>query len=112
MAFVHLAAEEEACRALEAAGLGDVPRVSDPEGAVYRGLAVGRMPWWHLLHPAMIRRAWQARRFGVGRTNSDMRRKQAAFLVDRGQVLRSWRAELASDRPDYRALAGVQRDAS
>lgn len=100
LALVHLNSEPEAAAMLGAAGLGDVPRFSDPEGSLYRRFNLGRfqMKW------EVLARAWEARRHGVGWPTADWRQLGGALLVEDGRVLRVWRAEHAGERPDYCAI--------
>ncbi len=48
--------------------------------------------------------AWLQGNF-VGLPAGDMQRMPGAFLLRNGQVLKSFRHKLVSDRPDYLALA-------
>ena len=100
LALVHLNTEEEAARALGAAGLGDVPRFSDPEASLYRHYRLGRfqLTW------QVVSRAWEARRHGVSWPTADWHQLGGAILVENGQVVKAWRAEHAGERPDYRTL--------
>lgn len=99
MAFVHQASEEAAKAFLPP----DVPRFRDPE--LYDQLQLGRMKLLDMLHPRMIARAFQARRFGVGKPGTAPMRLHGVVLVHQGKILKLWRAQLAGERPDYLALA-------
>jgi hypothetical protein len=48
------------------------------------------------------------RRFGFGLPRNDTRQMPGVFLIREGRVVREYRHEYASDRPDYVALTSVQ----
>lgn len=100
LALVHLNHEQEAAATLGAAGLGDVPRFSDPEASLYQHFKLGRFR----MSKAMLGRVWEARHHGVGWPTADWRQLGGALLVENGRVVSAWRAQHAGDRPDYRAL--------
>ncbi|MBY0503784.1 MAG: redoxin domain-containing protein [Bryobacteraceae bacterium] len=104
--LVHMGSEEELVDRL-APGLSDVPRLPDPNQGVYRafGLRRGRlldvfgpMVWFRFIESALLRR----RGFGV---QNDIFQMPGVFMVYHGQVIRSFRHQKISDRPDYRSLA-------
>lgn len=90
------------------AGLADVPRLADPDGALYRALGLGTVSAGTLASPALWARGFQCailhgRGFGV-QTARAIRQLPGVFLMDRGRVLREYRHLMPSDRPDYLAL--------
>lgn len=105
LALVHLNTEAEAAAVLGAAGLGDVPRFSDPEASLYRQFKLSRFRF----SKAMLGRVWEARHHGVGWPTADWRQLGGALLVEQGKVVGAWRAEHAGERPDYRALCATGR---
>lgn len=90
------------------AGLGDVPRLSDPTGALYRTVGLGRLAATALANPSLWVRGVQCaivegRGFGV-QSPAGIRQLPGVFLIHRGEVLRAYRHTSPADRPDYLAL--------
>jgi hypothetical protein len=103
-----MGSEDEADPWFARAGLGDVPRISDPEGALYREVGLGRVAAAALARPALWARGVQCaildgHGFGV-QTPQALMQLPGVFLIDRGRVLREYRHRTPSDRPDYLAL--------
>jgi len=93
------------------AGMADVPRLSDPTGALYRTVGLGSVAAATLAHPALWARGFQCailegHGFGV-QTPAAVRQLPGVFLMHRGEILRAYRHESPADRPDYLALCAL-----
>ena len=109
LAFVHLGTEEKANAFFTPYGLEDAPRFADPEGKLYEAFGLARAEWRQYLNQESILRmlvAWLNGNF-VGLPAGDVQRMPGAFLVKDGEIRKSFRHKLVSDRPDYLALATV-----
>jgi peroxiredoxin len=107
IAFVHLGTEEKANAFFTPYGLQDAPRFADPEGKLYEAFGLARAEWRQYLNQESILRmlvAWLNGNF-VGLPAGDVQRMPGAFLVRDGEIRKSFRHKLVSDRPDYLALA-------
>ena len=107
LVIAHLEPPSAAEPMLQQYGLGDVATISDPSARVYEscglergrvGQLIGPLVLWRWLTVALIDRR------GAGWTGSDVRRMPGAFLIDRGEIVRAFRHNQTSDRPDYAAL--------
>ncbi len=106
--LVHLSTEGEIIDRLSPA-LADVARLPDPNQVVYRAFGLGRggffdvfgpLIWFRFLQVALLRRH--------GFTfEDDIFQMPGVFMVYHGEVIRSFRHQSISDRPNYRAIAGV-----
>lgn len=104
LALVHMGSEERAPRFFGSYGLEDVPRVSDPERALYRAFGLGRGGLGKLLGPKVWVRGFQSailERHGFGALAGDGLQMPGVFLLFHGEVLKSYRHQSAADRPDY-----------
>jgi peroxiredoxin len=107
LAFVHLGTEEKGNSFFTPYGLQDCPRFADPEGKLYEAFGLARAELKQYLNQESILRmlvAWLNGHF-VGLPAGDVQRMPGAFLVRDGELLKSFRHKLVSDRPDYLALA-------
>lgn len=107
LVLVHMGTEEQASRFFSRYGLAEVPHISDPERALYRAFGLPRGSFGDLLGPKVWLRAFQAGilgRHGVGRLVGDGFQMPGVFLLFHGEIVRSYRHQRASDRPDYLAL--------
>lgn len=89
-------------------GLPDVARVSDPERVLYRAFELKRGSIAQVLGLSVIWRGIQAVLFeghGLGRLVGDGWQMPGVFLVDKGQIVRSFRHRSIADRPVYEYLA-------
>ncbi len=107
--FVHLGRETEEDRAFfRQYGLDDLPRFSDPECRLYRkfGLDLGGFAqlfglrvWIHGLIAGLLRG------HGIGAAQGNSFQMPGVYLYHCGQILGGVRHDIASERPDYLALA-------
>lgn len=111
MVLVHMSREQTVTRLVHRYGLHDLPRIRDHERVLYRafGLALGGpldlfgpAVWWRAWEAAMLEGHW------VGLLDGEVFQLAGVFLLYHGQVLRSYRHQRASDRPDYITLAGAE----
>jgi hypothetical protein len=108
--FVHMSEDKEAAVLFEEYGMGDVARVSDPSGDIYRTFNLHRGNWRQLLGWKVLKRGVEAgliKGHGVGLPAGDIRQMPGVFLIYRGELLKSFRHKSASDRPDYTAMANI-----
>lgn len=99
-----MSAAEEADYWFERYGLGDVPRVSDPDKHLYRQFGLGDASLMTLAHP----RVWWPwfrtavlQRFGAGRAGANWRQLTGVFVVYRGRMLAAQRHRDSAARPEY-----------
>lgn len=106
MAFVHPGKANQA-KVVDGYGLGDVPRVDDPDGVLYRAFGLARGSPWQIGGAAVWQRGVQALLAGhrVGPAGGDVLRMPGVFLVQDSQILKAFRHRHSADRPDYVALA-------
>jgi peroxiredoxin len=81
--------------------------ISDPDRILYRALELGRGRFLQMFGPRVFARGFVAfvRGHGLGRLDGDGFQMPGAFVIDRGKVVRAFRHERSSDRPDLLALA-------
>jgi peroxiredoxin len=101
--LVHMAGDRQAGEFFARYGLGDVPRVSDPERALYRALGVREAELAEVLTREVFRRGAEAWRSGhrMGLVVRGALQMPGLFIVYRGEVADSFRHARVSDRPDY-----------
>jgi peroxiredoxin len=101
--LVHMTADRKAREFFARYGLDDVPRVSDPERALYRALGLGEAELMEVLTKEVFRRGAEAWREGhrLGWLARHPLQMPGLFLVYRGEVADSFRHARVSDRPDY-----------
>jgi hypothetical protein len=100
--------EEKAKKYLEARGLGDVARVSDPDQTLYRSFELRRARLAEIINPSVLRRGFHAARRGFVNgvvPQGDGLRMGGSFLIHRGEVVRAFRNADVADRPDYCEIA-------
>jgi len=88
-------------------GVGDIPRVSDPDKHLYRVFGLTDGPVSALLHPSVWWpwfRTAVLRGYGVGAAGPNWRQLTGTFVVHRGRILAAVRQRNAAERPDYLAL--------
>ena len=107
LVLVHMSSEERDARFFAKYGLQDVERISDPERALYRAFGLPRGSFGDLFGPRVWLRGFQAGvlgRHGVGALTGDGFQMPGVFLLFHGEIVRSYRHQSASDRPDYLSL--------
>ena len=107
LVFVHLAEEEQAKKYFEKAGLQDEHRISDPNGIMYNAFSLERAEFGQVLGW----RSWfrgistKLKGHGSGLVMGDGFRMPGVFLINEGEIIKSYRHGHSSDRPDYISLA-------
>lgn len=108
--LVHMSEAERASAFFASMGLPGVAHIADPGRDLYRAFELrrGRLSQLFGLR-VWIRgvRAGLLDRHGVGRLEGDGFQMPGAFLVHKGRIIRAFRHQAASDRPDYCQLAGA-----
>lgn len=85
-------------------GLSSLDCVHDTDQSLYRAFGLKEGSWWQLAGPRVWFRGLGASLFGghkVGRPSGDIRQMPGMFLLDRCEVVKSFRHSSASDRPLY-----------
>lgn len=100
----------EADELFERAGIADLPRIADPDRALYRAFGLRRGNLWQIASPYVLWRVVTAGAAGhrVGRVLGDAFQMPGTFLVHRGRVVREFRHRSQASRPDYAAIAAGQ----
>jgi peroxiredoxin len=103
----HMGPEPASALLFDANGVGDLPRVSDPERALYRALGLRRGGLWALAAPSVWWRLMRAAFVGkrLGKAVGDPWQMPGAFVVHKGRVIRAFRHRTQGDRPAYTAMA-------
>jgi peroxiredoxin len=112
LVLVHMGEENEEARVFFSKyGLGNVPRISDPNQTLYRAFGLSRGSLGQLFGPVVWWRGFQAALMaghGVGMLKGDGFQMPGVFLLYHGTVLRSYRHQNASDRPQYAHLVASE----
>lgn len=107
--FVHLGTPERAKPFFDYYGIGNVERVSDPGGTIYRHpvFALGRVhPLWQLVTPA-VWRGWlkgSIFKHGIGAIKEDGHQMPGLFFLKGPKIVRRFRYRTTADEPDYLKL--------
>ncbi len=112
LAVIHMSPPLQATQFFANADLDDVHRFSDPDCVMYDAFGIQRGTLRQLFGPKIWSRGFIAgivNGHGMGTLVGDGFRLPAVFLVSDGQILAEYRAETASDRPDYLDLASKAR---
>jgi peroxiredoxin len=110
LALVHMGPNDSLAEAFfKGYGMADVPRFSDPQQTMYRAFGLERGSLHQLFGPKVWMRGLNATLRGhrVGKLEGDGFQMPGTFLIDRGQIVRSYRHRTAADRPDYARIACV-----
>ncbi len=96
--------------------LSDLDRIHDTDQSLYEAFGLKQGSLWQVAGPKVWWRGMYAGLFkghGAGRPSGDVRQMPGMFLLDRCEVVRSFRHASASDRPLYEAFvrAGLSRAA-
>lgn len=115
--FVHLGNESRDAPVFDRYGLGDLPRVADPQSRLYRlfGLDLGSVG--QLLGPKTWLRGILAgliNGHGAGPIQGNAFQMPGIYVFHCGQIVAGYQHRSASDRPDYLSLVrqAAQRQAS
>jgi len=90
-------------------GLGEVPRVSDPQGRLYEAFGLTKANWRQYINTESILRmliAW-LEGHGAGAPAGDVERMPGVFLLVNGEIRKAFRHNLVSDQPDYLDFAEI-----
>lgn len=112
LAVVHMGMPDEGEELLARYQLQGVDAVSDPLRELYQAFNLKQGTFAQLFGPREVARGFIATLKGhvSGLFEGDALQLPGAFVVSRGQVLRSFRHRSAGDRPDYVALARGECD--
>jgi peroxiredoxin len=108
LAFVHMMNDADAAPFFNDYSLGDVPRFSDPDRALYGAFRLKRGSLAQLLGPKVWIRGMQAsflKGHGIGRPIGDPFQMPGAFLIAGDTVVKAYRHATAADQPDYVQMA-------
>jgi hypothetical protein len=109
IALVHMSTECDASDILTSVGLGDLPRVSDPNLSLYHAFGLRRASLAQCFTPKVLLRTLRAgAKFGFCKALGDGAQMPGAFFVFHGEVLRSYRHQSLADRADFLALVAQQ----
>lgn len=107
--FVHLGTPERAKPFFDYYGIGDVERVSDPEGLIYRNpvFALDRVhPLRHIVNP-VVWKAWLKGaifKYGIGPIQEDGHQMPGLFFLKGPRIVRRFRYRTIADEPNYLKL--------
>jgi peroxiredoxin len=109
IALVHMSKEPGADAVLAKCGLGDLPRVSDPNLSLYHAFGLRRASMVQFADPTVILRMLRAgAKYGFRKALGDSAQMPGVFFVFHGEVLRSYRHQSVADRVDLLALVSQQ----
>lgn len=101
---VHLGDVQPMVDVLRHFGLEDLDRICDTGQDLYHAFGLRQGTWWQLASPFVIWRGLKAAWLdghGVGKATGDVRQLPGMFLLDRCEVVQSFRHSSAADRPLY-----------
>lgn len=107
LVLVHMGTDEQGDRFFSRYGLEHAIRIGDPRRTLYRAFGLPRGTLSMFLSPKTALRGFQAAVLGrnwLGRFTGDVFQLPGAFLLYYGELLRCYRHQSISDRPDYVAL--------
>ncbi len=105
--FVHMGEDEKTRYLFERYRLEDIPRISDPDAALYRTLGLERASLMQVYGPGMWRYTVQSILLdghGMGQIVGDRFQMPGAFLIHKGTVVSGFRHQRISDHPDYMGM--------
>jgi peroxiredoxin len=109
IALVHLSPEKDAARILSKHGLGDLPRVSDPNLSLYHAFGLKRAAFHQFVAPKVVLRMLRAGvKYGFRKALGVSSQMPGAFFIFHAEVLRSYRHQSVADRADLLALVTQQ----
>ena len=105
--FVHMSPENEAKAFFEHYGMADVPRISNPDGSLYRAFGLERAGIRQLLSPFVWFRGISAIAAGnvPGVPRGDTLQMPGAFVVNKGRVAKSFFHRTIAERPGMTDLS-------
>lgn len=106
--IVHMGSMDDGQQLLKWSGRNDLESVSDPDRRLFRAVELKFGSLWQLAGPYVIWRSLfggPVFKFGFGKMIGNGQQLAGVFLVDRGQILRSYRHQTAADRPNYADIA-------
>ncbi len=107
--FVHLGdGDPEAEEVFSRYGVDDIPRISDPSCRLYRQFGLDLGGFSQLFGLRVWIQGFIAgclRGHGIGRAKGNSFQMPGVYLYHCGVILNGYQPELASDRPDYAAIA-------
>jgi hypothetical protein len=102
---VHLGCEKSVEFILRRYGLSGLDQIYDEDRALYRAFGLKRGSWWQVAGPRVcLRGLFAVLRHRMGGAGGDVRQMPGMFLLNRCEVVRSFRHSSASDRPLYEAF--------
>ncbi len=110
--FVHLVDENSASEITDHFGLGDIPRISDPDKKIYKAFGLTRANLKQLFGINVIVRGMQH----IFQLNpprpfrGDAFQMPGIFVIHKGMVIQTFKHTSLADRPDYIELARVRAD--
>ena len=108
LAIIHMSDPMRATQMTSRADLDDVHRFSDPYCALYEAFGLERGSLKQLLGLRIWLRGFSAGLVGghgVGTLEGDGFRMPGAFLMSEGEIVATYKAQTAADRPNYIDLA-------
>lgn len=105
--LVHMGTSSRVEHVLSRYGLSDLPRVSDPSRALYRAFGLGFFSpsvffrpdcWWRAFDASILQG------HGLGWITGNIFQMPGVFLVFHGEVLKGYRHQHVTERPNYVTL--------
>ena len=109
--LVHQVGEAYARQILEIYGLDDLHRVSDPNLELYHAFELERGSWRQMFGLRVWLRGFVAgilKGHLVGPEQGDGWQMPGVFMVHRNKIIKRFKHQYASDRPDYVQLAACE----
>jgi hypothetical protein len=103
IAVVHMGSSDEGAQFLANYSLHDLPQISDPLCELYQAFGLRRGTWRQLFGLRVWLRGFIVailQGYGVGAMRGDGFQLSGVFVLEEGQVLNSYRSQLASDLPN------------
>jgi hypothetical protein len=105
---VHMGSEADGQQLMKWSGREDIETISDPNRRLFRAFDLQLGSLWQLSGPHVIWRALFGGtlfKYGVGQMIGNGMQLAGTFLLDHGQIVRSYRNRTSADRPDYAEIA-------
>jgi peroxiredoxin len=109
--LVHMGSPEQGQLYLKENNLMGAEHISDPECQLYNLFRLRRARFTQVFGLRVWLRGFKAgvlNGYGVGKLVGDGFRMPGVFLIYRGELLKSYKHQFASDRPDYISLANCE----